>query len=148
MVFIDHQALTFWSSKCLLSPYQIQWSDFLTQFDLTFQYQPGKENIVADALLQKTINSPTVWAREVEDHTIMLIPLDRIQPTISRIRTAPEGPQGSDLINLIYKENRCQLLGLNNGQLVVLETTQDGSIFLYTALIREAHKPLVFIHPG
>ena len=43
---------------------------FLAQFDLTFQYRPGKENVVADALSRKTINSPTVRAREVEDRTM------------------------------------------------------------------------------
>ena len=66
-VITDHQALVYWSSKRLLSTRQVRWADFLANFDITFQYRRGQENIAADALSRKTIDTPTVREREAED---------------------------------------------------------------------------------
>jgi hypothetical protein len=59
-VVTDHQALVYWSSKRLLSTRQVRWVDFLANFDITFQHRRGQENIAADALSRKTVNTPTV----------------------------------------------------------------------------------------
>src|ERR1700694_858223 len=77
-VVTDHQALIYWSSKRLLSTRQVRWSDFLANFDITFQYRRGKENVVADALSRKTVETPTVKHREREDRTFALIPPEKI----------------------------------------------------------------------
>jgi len=156
-VVTDHQALVYWLSKRLLSTHQVRWVDFLANFDITFQYRRGQDNIAADALSRKTANTPTVREREAEDRTFPLIPSDKIQPvatisirSISALSEDPDDdiPQGADLVDLIRKENTAQELGYRDGCLVVPETTADGKIFLQTALIREAHKPSIFAHPG
>src|SRR3982075_64580 len=66
-VITDYQALLYWSSKCLLSVCQACWADFLANFDITFQYRRGQENIAADALSRKTVDTPTVRERKAED---------------------------------------------------------------------------------
>jgi hypothetical protein len=119
-VVTDPQALVYWSSKCLLSVRQVHWADFLANFNITFQYRHRRENIAADALSRKTINTPTVHEYEVEDRMISLIPSDKIQPaavvmiipirSISTLSIDPDDdvPQGADLVDLIRTENAAQ----------------------------------------
>nr|BAF99128.1 pol polyprotein [Pyricularia oryzae] len=152
-VFTDHQALIYWSTKKLLSARQIRWADYLANFDITFKYRPGKDNVAADALSRKTVDNPTVKARAVLDRTMALIPPEKINfqpgeppPTINNLE--PSAPQGADLVALILEENLKQNLGRHDSLLTVPETTQDGKIFLRTALIREAHEPKIFGHGG
>jgi hypothetical protein len=166
-VVTDHQALLYFSTKRLLSTRQVRWADFLSNFDITFQYRPGKENIAADALSRKTVNLPTVKAREQEERTMALIPKERLLPqntaqpaeqveTVSDHKmiaaTDPADhtdiPQGADLVDLIKNENQAQGLGTKDKRLWVPEKTADGRIYLQTALIREAHVPKIFAHPG
>src|ERR1700694_6151783 len=108
-VVTDHQALLYWSTKRLLSTRQVRWSDFLANFDITFQYRRGQDNIAADALSRKTANTPTVREREAEDRTFPLIPSDKLQPvatisirSISALSEDPDDdiPGGADLVDL------------------------------------------------
>ena len=153
-VVTDHQALLYFASKRALSTRQIRWADFLSNFDITFRYRPGKENVAADALSRKTADLPTVKAREKEERTQALIPPERLDFPIAAIdATSPETrvdhiPRGADLVDLIRRENKAQHLGTKDSKLVVPEKTTDGSVFLRTALIREAHEPKIFAHPG
>lgn len=147
-VITDHQALLYWSTKRLLSTRQVRWSDFLANFDITFQYRRGKENIAADALSRKTVDTPTVKAREEEDRTLVLIPPEKIDCPICTTDIQVVIPQGADLVDLILKENKQQHLGTKEGKVVVPETTSDSKIYMRTALIKEAHKPQIFAHGG
>jgi hypothetical protein len=155
-VVTDHQALIYWSSKRLLSTRQVRWSDFLANFDITFQYRRGKENVAADALSRKTVETPTVKVRELEDRTFALIPPDKINSSstdentqVSAFTTdVSKGVRGADLVDLILAENKSQNLGDHEGKPVVPLTTSDRKIFLRTALIREAHAPPIFAHAG
>lgn len=81
-VVTDHQALVYFSSKKILSTRQVRWADFLANFDITFQYRPGKDNVAADALSRKTADLPTVKAREREERNMALIPPERIEPCV------------------------------------------------------------------
>nr|AAX07708.1 retrotransposable element Tf2 protein-like protein [Pyricularia grisea] len=150
-VVTDHQALVYYSTKRLLSTRQVRWADFLANFNITFQYRRGKDNIAADALSRKTADLPTVKAREKEERTMILIPPEKITPTVAAVSTADPNAHvvsGADLVDLIRQENEKQKLGQHQGKLVVPETTLDGQIFLRTALIREAHEPKIFAHAG
>lgn len=144
-VVTDHQALIYFSSKRSLSTRQVRWADFLSNFDITFQYRPGRENVVADALSRKTVDNPTVKAREAEDRTITLIPPESIETNVSAME--PDRLSGVDLIDLIVKENQHQQLGYQDTRLRVPEMSATG-LFLRTALIREAHEPKIFAHQG
>lgn len=167
-VVTDHQALLYWSSKRLLSTRQVRWADFLANFDITFQYRRGKDNVVADALSRKTVETPTVKEREKEERTLALIPpiaFEQASPLgpVGIEKQVPnpmgfEGPRinavmaenlkGADLVDLIVKENQAQHAGSHKGKLVVPATTSDREIYLRTALIREAHEPAIFAHGG
>lgn len=155
-VVTDHQALLYYSTKRILSTRQVRWADFLSNFDITFQYRRGQDNIAADALSRKTVDLPTVKARELEDRTMALIPPENIDETplndldaqIAAVLAKPLVPNGADLVDLIILENEKQKLGKEGNRLVVPETTSDKTIFLRTALIREAHEPVIFAHGG
>jgi RNase H-like domain found in reverse transcriptase/Reverse transcriptase (RNA-dependent DNA polymerase)/Integrase zinc binding domain/Chromo (CHRromatin Organisation MOdifier) domain len=152
VVLTDHQALIYWSTKRFLSTRQVAWTEYLSNFDIQFKYRPGKSNVAADALSRKTIDLPTVRAREREERTMAMIPPDRVTheagPSIAAIPESPP-PAGADLVDLIRYENRRQDLGYENGKLVVPELSVSPSpIFLRTALIREAHEPKIFGHQG
>jgi hypothetical protein len=147
-VLTDHQALVYYSTKRVLSTRQVRWADFLSNFDITFQYRPGKDNVAADALSRKTADLPTVKAREREERTMALIPPEKIRPAINATEVITPAVQGADLVDLIKVENEKQELGSHQGKLVVPELTSDGQFFLRTALIREAHEPKIFAHQG
>ncbi|CAM8905253.1 unnamed protein product [Rhodiola kirilowii] len=43
-------ATSYFNTQNKLSPKQARWQDFLAEFDMVFEYKPGKVNVVADAL--------------------------------------------------------------------------------------------------
>ena len=47
---MDHKALEFFKMQRHLSNRQVQWIEFLAQFDYDITYIKGKTNLVADAL--------------------------------------------------------------------------------------------------
>jgi hypothetical protein len=135
-------------------------ADFLANYDITFQYHCRQENIAADTLSHKTIDTPTVRERVVEDRTFPLTLSDKIQlasviatisiRSISGLSTDLEDdvPRGADLVDLIHAENAAQEQGYHDRCLVVPAPTVDSKIFLKTALIREVYEPSLFAHPG
>lgn len=59
-VFSDHKPLKHVLSQKLLSDRQIRWLNFLSLFDLSIDYIPGYQNIIADYLSRPKINSVQV----------------------------------------------------------------------------------------
>lgn len=53
LVKTDNVATSYFQTQKKLSPKQARWQDFLAEFDFAFQYKPGRENQVADALSRK-----------------------------------------------------------------------------------------------
>ena len=49
-VFTDHQSLKYLFSQKDLNLRQTRWLEFLKDYDVHFQYHPGKANVLADAL--------------------------------------------------------------------------------------------------
>ena len=76
-VFIDHEALEYFATKRLVSSRQANWADFLSRFDFTIHYRPGKENIVADALSRKHELLATQKAVREAARTLAIIPRER-----------------------------------------------------------------------
>jgi hypothetical protein len=89
-----------------------------------------------------------------------LIPYDKIQlaatvttisiRSISALSADPDDdvPRGVALVDLIHVDTTAQKYGYHDGCLVVPEIITDGKIFLRTALIRAAYKPLLFTPLG
>lgn len=138
----DHQALLYYSSKRCLSIRQVCWTNFLANFDITWQYRPERENVAADGLSRKTAELPTVKAREQAERNAILLPQNDFQPHLAAITAEKleKISKGADLVELIIEENRQQKHGTVDDKLVVPEKTQNNEIFLRTALLREAHE--------
>jgi len=55
--FIDHQSLKYLFSQKDLNLRQKKWLEFLKDYDINFQYHPGKANVVADALSHRSYST-------------------------------------------------------------------------------------------
>ena len=53
-MFSDHKSLKYIFTQRDLNMRQRRWMDFLEDYDFTLHYHPGKANVVADALSQKS----------------------------------------------------------------------------------------------
>ena len=53
-VFSDHKSLKYIFTQRDLNIRQCKWMKYLEDYDFTFHYYPGKENVVADALSWKS----------------------------------------------------------------------------------------------
>ena len=72
VVITDHKNLRYFCKSRLLSERHVRWSGILSQFNLTFQYRPGKVNGRADALSRKEEDVPPgegddrTWSRKFQ----------------------------------------------------------------------------------
>ena len=53
-VFLDHKSLKYMFTKRDLNMRQRRWMKYLKDYDFTLHYNPGKANVVADALNRKS----------------------------------------------------------------------------------------------
>jgi hypothetical protein len=64
----DHRSLQYLPTQDKLSPRQVRWNELLQQYDFTIEYNPGKQNEVADGLSRRTdhkVNSVTAVSYEL-----------------------------------------------------------------------------------
>ena len=52
-VITDHQSLRYLHTQPNLSKRQVRWMEKMAEFDMEIEYQPGKNNVVADALSRR-----------------------------------------------------------------------------------------------
>lgn len=53
LVKIDNISSTYLKTRVKMTPKQARWQEFLAEFDFEILYNPGKKNVVADALSRK-----------------------------------------------------------------------------------------------
>ena len=78
-VLIDHKDLEYFMSTKKLTPRQVKWAEFLSEFNFVISYQSGKKNDKADALTKKPNKQPTNNEDKRRKHSVrVLLPLSQI----------------------------------------------------------------------
>lgn len=50
----DNVATSYYQTQKKLTPKQARWQNFLAEFDYILQHEPGRANLVVDALIRKS----------------------------------------------------------------------------------------------
>ena len=58
IVLTDHNNLRYFRTKQFLSPRQSRWTEFISHYDLTFRYRPGKQSSLPDRLSRRADHIP------------------------------------------------------------------------------------------
>nr|GFA42804.1 putative reverse transcriptase domain-containing protein [Tanacetum cinerariifolium] len=84
-MFTDHKSLQHLLDKKKLNMMQSRWLELLSDFDCNICYHQGKENVVADALIQAQIKALKLEYLKKEDVGGMIrkdIPKDKLEPCV------------------------------------------------------------------
>ncbi|XP_075500089.1 uncharacterized protein LOC142538669 [Primulina tabacum] len=165
VIYSDHKSLKYLFSQPDLNMRQRRWMELLKDFDCEIQYQPGRMNLVADALSRKVHNAmlTSLTISKVHEHfgtsgwtyqisgDYFIVSSIQVEPQIlSRIKAA----QKTDLhIHRLKELSR-------TGQTEKFSVASDGSlrfngrlvvpnlIDLKEVILKEAHCSRHSIHPG
>ena len=120
-VFTDHKSLKYIFTQKDLNMTQIRWLELIKDYDLSLQYQPGKANVVADALSRKayvnclsTEELPEDLCEALRDLSLEVVPEGFVaslvvQPTLmDRIKEAQKGDKEIEKIKNNLKEGKTQ----------------------------------------
>ena len=78
-VLTDHKRLEYFIITKKLTPRQVRWTKFLSEFNFVISYQSGKKNDKANALTRKPNKQPTDNENERYKHSVcVLLPPNRI----------------------------------------------------------------------
>lgn len=65
-VFNDHKSLKYLFDQKELNMRQRRWMKYLKDYDFELEYDPGKANVVADALSRKCVQMSSLMVKELE----------------------------------------------------------------------------------
>ena len=78
-VFTSHKDLEYFMSMKKLTPRQVRWAEFLSEFNFVISYQSGKKNDKANAFTRKPNKQPTDNEDKRRKHSVrVLLPPNRI----------------------------------------------------------------------
>ena len=78
-VLTDHKNLEYFITTKKLTPRQLKWAEFLSEFNFVISYQSGKKNDKADVLTRKSNERPTEDEdKQWQHHMRVLLPPNRI----------------------------------------------------------------------
>jgi hypothetical protein len=137
-VITDHKSLIYLQTQPHLSNRQTRWLEFLSLFNFTIQYKPGKANVVADALSRRhdheavtsEVNSISVLgtselfnqitSAQLKDETCQQVVNN---PSFSRKEMNLELKEG-----VVYKDNRVFVPPISNLKTQILKVFHDSPI--------------------
>nr|GEV70269.1 putative reverse transcriptase domain-containing protein [Tanacetum cinerariifolium] len=152
-VFTDHKSLQHILDQKELNMRQRRWLELLSDYDCEIRYQPGKANVVADALSRKE-REPPLRVRAL----VMTIGLDLPRQILNAQTEArkPENIKEEDVGGMLVENSRDP----EKVRKEKLEPRADGTLCLngrswlpcygnsLTVIMHESHKSKYSIHPG
>ncbi|KAL0325108.1 UNVERIFIED_CONTAM: Retrovirus-related Pol polyprotein from transposon gypsy [Sesamum radiatum] len=164
-IFTDHKSLKYITTQKELNLRQRRWIELLKDYDCTIDYQPGKANIVADALSRKTVDQlASMICYNVEYLTAltaidvhfsigddMLLATIQVKPSLKdKIRNAQDkDPYLQKMKTKVQEGKNNQFIiqddgMLLNGKRVCVPNVEE----LRTEIMHEAHYTPYAMHPG
>jgi hypothetical protein len=169
-VLTDHQSLQYVETSAMATPRQVRWAAWLSEFDFSIKYSPGKTNVAADALSRAAAGKPQAdgGGAEQEAHEqqhlnslhsgsageeagvrLLVSAINDLAPLPVRIRTAAAADAEYQATLALPREalesrklvRQGRLLYREGGQLVV-----PNSPALRTWLLSSAHDTLLGGH--
>ena len=89
----DHKSLTYWQSQPVMSRRQARWSELLAEYDFDIEYQPGKTNVVADAMTRLNLISNVSLAEDLVQSIKQHIKEDQLTDTMFQAAQDGEIPE-------------------------------------------------------
>lgn len=138
----DHETLKYFATQPHLTKRQARWMEFLQEFDLNIVYQPGKTNVVADAL-----------SRRADLASIVLVTND--SALVSKLRKAyNDDPDVPSIVQAITAGTTIDYV-LDGGLLYrAADATNPRRLYipdvpeLKQRLLREHHDSVIYGHLG
>ncbi|XP_073304607.1 uncharacterized protein [Primulina huaijiensis] len=165
VIYSDHKSLKYLFSQPDLNMRQRRWMELLKDFDCEIQYQPGRMNLVADALSRKVQNAmlTSLTISKVHEHLetsgltyqisgdYFVVSSIQVEPQIlSSIKAAQKTDPHIHRLKELSRTGQTEKFSVAsdgslrfNGRLVV-----PNLLDLKEAILREAHCSRHSIHPG
>ncbi|KAL0561555.1 hypothetical protein IC582_001989 [Cucumis melo] len=143
-IFTDHKSLKYFFNQKELNMRQRRWLELVKDYDCEILYQPGKANVVADALSRKVSHSVALITRQAPLHR----DFERAKIAVS---------VGAVTLQLAQLMKRCLA---EAGQAVEFSISSDGGLLferrlcvpsdsaVKTELLSEAQSSPFSMHPG
>ena len=150
-IYTDHKSLKYWPSQRELNLRQRRWMKLIKDYDCVIDYQPGKADVVADALSRKSIQ----MLRALNAHLSLSDDGTVVAKLIARpslLNQVLEAQKKDEKIAVIVSQ-------IGNGKEITFTVNEDGVLYykdrvcvpddndLRKVILEEAHSGSFVIHP-
>ena len=151
-IYTEHKSLKYLPSQRELNLRQRRWMELIKDYDCVIDYQPGKANVVADALSRKTMQTLRALNAHLSltDDGIVVTELIARPSLLNRVL---EVQKKDEKIVVIVSQ-------IGNGKEIEFTVNEDGVLYykdrvcvpddndLRKTILEEAHSGYFSIHPG
>ena len=145
-VLTDHKELEYFMTTKKLTPRQVRWAKFLSEFNFVISYQSGKKNDKVDTLTRKLNKRPTENKNKQQKHCMhVLLPPNWINQ-LAELQPIEES-EGDNQINFDTDSNASDKTSLLPEQ--VIESNWHNKLYskicLYLANLKRLDKSKVYL---